>query len=384
MMQSRDAGRRGSIARASRVTAAAWLAVLTVTAAHAQSGAEPPREGQARATGQVPLVRALPPAAPAARPRLTRWLEVQALSGDLRTRSMEDSAGATSHTLQYRPVVRARLKADRDGRLSVHLGAFSGGSFTGGWNHSGAGPSRYDGAFALKQLFVAAVPVTGFETQFGSFGPLERENTEITAWDNDAYFTGARVVVTKPRWLYFDQVAVTRAFVGDFHTPSVFRRLDRFDDANVWSVLVGKRLGPASVSGTYLRDRGTDLLLQGLTLRTPALRVVDALRVEQYVRLAPQPDMGFAIQAERAITPRWKVGGGWAEIDPRRGGLNGDRYDKGRRLISTGGLRLTRELTLSWFYTLAVANAYSVANRQRAEVILSYDAVPLLVRRKLQ
>jgi hypothetical protein len=371
--------------RAALVAFACGTAVLAGPAAHAQSPApQEAAEASAQVTSQPVLRQAPESKPPQFGARVKRWVEVQGLSMDMRTRSLEDSTGGTSHTLQYRPVIRAKVKADAAGRLTLNVGAFSGGSFTSGWNHTGAGPSPYNGDFAVKHLFVAVAPVTGIDVHVGSVGRFEGETTEVTGWDNDVYFTGTRVVVAKPRWLYFDTVAVTRAYVGDFREPSAFRRLDRVDEPNMTAVFVAKRIGVASLSGSYLNDRGTDLLFQAATVRTRALPVIDTLRLEHYVRLDPHADSGFAVIGERALTPRLTVGAGWADIDPRRNALNGDRYDKGRRLISTATVGLTKELTLSWFYTHAVATDYFVTNRQRAEVIVSYNAVPWLTRRQLQ
>jgi hypothetical protein len=376
---------RVSRVRAALAAAACGTVLLAGPAAYAQSPAPQASSEPAVQGTEPPVLRQAPEAPP--RPlgaKVKRWVEFQSVSMDVRTRSLEDSAGRTAHTLQYRPVIRAKVKADAAGRLALHLGAFSGGSFTSGWNHTGVGPNPYAGDFAVKHLFVAAAPVKGVDVHVGSLGPFEGETTEITGWDNDVYFTGTRLVLAQPRWLYFDRVAVTRAYVGDFRTPSAFGRLDRFDEPNMTAVFVAKRIGVASLSGSYVNDRGTDLLFQAVTVRTKALPVVDTLRVEHYVRIDPHADVGFAVIGERALTPRVKVGGGWADIDPRRSGLNGDRYDKGRRLIGTGSVRLTKELTLSWFYTHGVANDYFVSNRQRAEVILSYNALPWLTRHHLQ
>jgi hypothetical protein len=77
------------------------------------------------------------------------------------------------------------------------------------------------------------------------------------------------------------------------------------------------------------------------------------------------------------------LGLGYVQIDREYGGLNGDRYNLGRRFYFSGSYKLTDEFTVSTFYTRAFANDFQVGNRTRFEVLLNYNLLSTLQKAKI-
>ena len=61
----------------------------------------------------------------------------------------------------------------------------------------------------LKLLYLDAKPVKSFEFQIGGIAVNQGENTEATGYDNDVYITGERVLIRRPKKLYFDKISLT-------------------------------------------------------------------------------------------------------------------------------------------------------------------------------
>ncbi|MCC7124110.1 MAG: hypothetical protein IT178_04625, partial [Acidobacteria bacterium] len=164
-----------------------------------------------------------PPASP---PRLRRWVDVQHLQLGSRFRWVETSSGRlTSSTVQWQPQVRARFLADADGRLTVHIGAFGGRNFIGGWDNTAAGLGEENHDFNVKQLFVAGRLNGGVEVQAGSLYFDRGENTELISYDNDAYLDGERITLRRAQGRV-SELAVTAGYFGDFTKPNVFARMN--------------------------------------------------------------------------------------------------------------------------------------------------------------
>ena len=71
---------------------------------------------------------------------LARWFELQTATLSTRYRYIENSAGAmTFNHMQHNEAFKGRFKFDAAGRYSVNAGLFTGNSFTGSWNNTGAG-----------------------------------------------------------------------------------------------------------------------------------------------------------------------------------------------------------------------------------------------------
>jgi hypothetical protein len=201
----------------------------------------------------------------------------------------------------------------------------------------------------------------------------------MTSFDNDSFMTGQRLSLKRPKQLYLDEVSVTAGFVGDLTTPNVFRRLDRLDDHNYTQVLGAKKFGSrVSVSADWTSLNGVSTLRQAVRVVTKSWLPVDAVRFEQYQRVEGQRDAGVAISAERALTKRLGVSGGFAEIDANYGALNGDRFGRGSRVFSEARFTVLPELSVSAYYGFAVLNDFAVSNKHRLDVAASYNVLKAL------
>jgi hypothetical protein len=370
------------------------LGLGTGTSAIAQSqeaqGQASSTAGSASGTVPQPQVPAPPkaPAAPSGSPDgiTSRWLDLQAVGVGGRFRYIDTSAGAVSQRQgQYTNSDRARLKFDADAKYTINATLATGNTFTGGWNNSGIGTGAGTGAFFLKQLYASLKPIKGIELQYGGLGILRGESTEITTYDNDGYITGERVSLRRPRDLFLDEVAVTYAYLGDLSTPGIGSRWHRLGQSNYHQFLLAKKVGKlASLAADYTFQSGADTLRQGIRLETKGWsKALDGLRLEVYERVDVKPDQGYAITLEKTLFSRLAVAPGFASIDPNYGGLNADRFNKGKRLFVTANLSLTPELSLQTFYARAVHNAFPVTNRTRLDVILSLNVVKALQRTTL-
>jgi hypothetical protein len=313
-------------------------------------------------------------------PRLER-LDLQTLTAAVRYRAIENSKGLlTNSQLQDREVIKARVKLDRQGAYAVNVGAATGASITSGWNNTGVGTGDAVLSLHVKQLFLSAAPVNGVELQYGSLAPLRGDGTEITTVDEDAYVAGKRVSVSRPAQWYFDEVAVTQAYLGDAAMPSVFDRYKRLESSNYYQAQVRKKFSKkVSASVDYTRASGVPTWHAATTLaiRTP---VFDSVRYEQYVRGGENAAAGFAAIADKRLGRAVNVGGGWVSIDPDFGGLNADRYFHGRRFVATAGVTLSPELAATMFFTRALASERPMTNRTRFDVVLTYNVLKSLQR----
>jgi hypothetical protein len=289
----------------------------------------------------------------------------------------------TSSQLQDQEQLKARVKVDAQGRFGVNVGLFTGGTFTAGWNNTGVGAGPRDYNLSVKQLFVDAQPLPGVTGSIGSLYFWRGEATEITTFDNDGYLTGERLSVARPRELFFDELLVTRAYVGDINTPSVFRRSNRIDDANYWQFAVAKAFKAfnrsAGASFEYdvynhaeiLRGSVRALVVSGLRLRLEGYRRVNQIAAG-----------GLAVSAEKAVTKRVTLLAGYGTIDPHFGALNGERYGIGRHLFSTGTLAVSRDLTFGYYAARGVANDFRVPIGTRIEIIGTYNVLTRLKGRR--
>jgi hypothetical protein len=313
---------------------------------------------------------------------LARWLEVQTATLVTRYRLVVDSRGVTTtNQLQYQDNFRARLKLANGGRYSINAGIFTGNGFISGWNNTGLGSGDAASNHYLKQLFFSAKPFRGIEVEFGGLGILRGESTEITTYDNDGYLMGERVSVERPKDLFFDEISVTYAYLGDTLRPNINKRFNRLKKSNYHHFLVRKSLGArAAVSVDYAFQSGTDTMREAIKINARELHVVDFVRFENYQRTDVRADYGFSVYGEKAINKRIVVGVGYADIDRYYGGLNADRFLSGRRYYSTGTLVITSDLRVSAFYHHAVATDYAIPNKSRLDIVLAYDLLSSLKR----
>jgi hypothetical protein len=340
----------------------------------------------AQPAGQAVIVPSSQRVAPSL-PPLARWLDVQTGTMATRFRFTETSTGViTQDQLQHGEQIKARVKVDASGKYALSIGLGTGNEFVRGWNNTQVGtaagtPHEYASNVFVKQLFASAAPVKGLEIQTGGLGIVRGENTEITSYDNDGYIVGERVSVKRPRTFHVDELSVTLAYLGDSKTSSLWPRLHRMGETNYYQVFAAKRFGSRLTSSAdFTTVAGATTMRSGVKLDTPELRLPGSIRFEHYGRFNDSPAYGFSISGERVVSKRLTLIAGWADIDQKYGGLNGDRFGVGRRWFTTDTITISRELSMQIFYTHAVDNAYTVGNRHSLQTLLTYNVLKGLQR----
>ncbi len=319
---------------------------------------------------------------PASEAKWSRWFELQAATLGARYRFVEEAQGETaSNQMQHKETFRGRFKFDAAGRFSVNANVSSGNRFVSSWNNTGVGEGNATTNLYLKNLYVSAQPFAGVEIQYGGLGLLRGESSEITSYDNDGYIAGERLSVRAPKRLFFDEIALTYAYLGDLSAPGFNSRWRRLRRSNYHQFLVSKRFGArVTASADYTFQSGTETLRQAVKLDLQEARLIDTLRFEDYERLDVHPAYGFALTGEKRVTKRITLASGYAQIDRFYGGLNASRFNFGRRLFLLGSYSLTPEITISSFYGHAVGRNYAESNRARFDVVVAYDLVKGLKR----
>jgi hypothetical protein len=348
--------------------AAAVLVTLHIPAA-AQIPAPPPRPA---------------PAARPAKAQIARWLDLQNATLNARFRFIDTSAGVvTTKQLQHRETLRGRLKADAAGHYALNFGAFTGARFTSGWDNTPWGISSTQKNFAFKQLFFAAQPVTGIEGQAGSLYIIKGEQTEITSYDDDGYVMGERLSVRRPKDAFFDEISFTNAYLtSDVTMINAGKRFSHIDEPNYRQFLLDKKIGKrVGVSGDFTALNGAHTWRQAVNVKTPRLHAVDTVEFENYERTNANRDYGFALWAEKALTKKLSLNGGYASIDPKYGGLNSDRFNIGNRVFLTTSYVLSPSFTASAFVTTAVGNdGVTLPQRTLLNLVFAYNVLPDLRR----
>jgi hypothetical protein len=343
--------------------------------------------------------------------RLARWFEFNTFTFALRYRSVDDSDGVhTYDQAQQRSLLDGKFKFDKDGKYSIGFHFSSGqyfdwayADFIGGGTTEanrasiprlaslddqmearglGVAGSYYPSGgwtFLPRQLYFDAKPVSGVEFQYGSIGINRGMNTEITSYDDDGYLSGGRIIIRKPKKLYFDEVSVTYAYLGDIYTPNFFARGESLAHSNYHQFLVRKKLTPwLELSADYTQDLA-HTVREAVYIKTKRAKIADGVRVEAYERtnrvfeesgLYPA-EGGFAITVDKSIKKRIDLQAGFADIDynydaySNSGGnaiwgfaLNGDQYGMGKRPFVRATIKVTPYLSIFAFYTHLVDYNY--------------------------
>ena len=305
---------------------------------------------------------------------------------NLRYRFVETSAGiVTTNQLQHRESLRGRLKFDLQGRYSLNFGLFTGVRFTSGWDNTGWGINDAQKNLAFKALYFAAQPAAGIEGQAGGLYIVKGESTEFTTYDDDGYVMGERVIIRRPRQLFFDEISVTNAyFVGGTGPTSVpvSKRFPHIDESNYQHYLLDKKIGKrAAVSADYTSEIGRHTLHQAININTRELRIVDAIIFENYQRTNSNPASGFAITFAKALTKQLSINQfGYARIDPNYGPLNADRLNVGNRAFVMITYVFSPQFTASFFITTAVGANGVLSQQTASNTVLTYNALPVLKR----
>ena len=360
---------------AGRLIFSIGLLLFSGQTAFGQGSAATPKDGPAASGTPIPRNE-----------RIKRWFEIDTLSIGTRFRRITTNVNIDSANIQqYQVQVRGRFKFDRKGKFSLTAGVYTGSSITSGWANTGLGtPGGPQTNLYLKQLFFTARPMKQVEINVGGLAPYYGENTEITAYDNDAYFMGERVTIRAPKNLYFDEINLVNGHLGDTTRPSVFRRFKRLDESNYRQVMVRKRINKnVAFSADYTFEDGRDTFRQGVKFSIPRFRALDSMRFENYQRVDPEKGYGFAISGEKTFRKKLNLNGGFARIDTVM--FNADRFPRGNRLFAGWNLKMTRELTLSGIWIQGVG-PLPTANtpRTRVDVILTYNILETLKRFRLQ
>ena len=322
-----------------------------------------------------------PPKPPAP---LARWVDVQNATLNTRYRFVDTSAGAiTTNQLQHRESLRARFKFDAPGKYALNVGVFSGSRFTSSWNNTGIGLGSWQKPLGVRALYFAAQPIAGLEAQYGSLFIIKGESTEITTYDDDGYVIGQRVSVRRPRSLFFDEMSATVGyFTSDANEYGVSKRVKYLNDRpNYGHFLVDKKIGArAGVSVDFTSVGGARTWRAATTVNTRETRAIDSILFENYKRTHDRPAYGFALTANKAVTRKVTLQGGYAKIDPFYGGLNSDRFHIGNRVFVMTTYALSSRFTASAFITRAVGNDVPLPQRTLSNLIFAYNALPDLRR----
>jgi hypothetical protein len=310
-----------------------------------------------------------------------RWLDAQTLTLATRYNHIEDGRDRTlQNRLQTQVQIRARFKIDAAARYSVNLGLFTGNGFGSGWNSTGVGTGDGTAKINLKQLFLAAEPWRGLELQYGSLPPERGQSTEITTYDNDAYFTAGRITVRHPRELFFDAITVSAGYVGYRDRPFVFDRTGAFSRQNYWQLLASKQLFPGlTLSSDYSVIGEDGMLRQGAKWRVHR-SWLETVAGEYGVRVrGGSHQTAFAFTGERQVAGA-TVQLGYSNVDPVFGVLNGDPYGRGNRVFMTGSHPLPLDLRASWFAQKELSPPITSTNDLRFDLVLTWNVLKTLAR----
>lgn len=368
--------------------------------------------------------------------RLSRWLDISTLNLSLRYRSVFDSDGVhTYDQAQQRSLLEGKAKLDRNGKYSVNFRFSSGHYFDwayadfiggGATEANGKSASRFAStadrldaissgpqaavypsggwAFLPRQLYFDAKPVDGLEIQYGSLGFNRGVNTEITSYDEDGYLAGERLIVKKPDKLYFDEVSVTYAYLGDILKPNFFDRYQRLTQANYHQFLLRKKLTPWLEVSTDYTYEVTHTIREAALVKTKWAKAIDSVRFEAYQRPFDVNNVdtddyssgsGYAITAAKTIKKKVDLQAGFASIDANYDvyahngnnsiwafALNGDQYGMGKRPFVRTTIKLAPSVSLFGFYTHTVGYNYArdgfIWNQTAFNTGLQIDFKPLL------
>jgi hypothetical protein len=308
---------------------------------------------------------------------LARWIDVSSGVIGVRYRHQTFDPRPAVDQVQAMAAVRGRVKLDGAGHVALHGGVSTGRGFQGGWNTTGIGAGPLSTALSLREFFVSAALRGGrVAVQVGGLPFLRGEATEATTYDNDGSIIGERVSV-RPGALA-DEIAVTRAYLGDLTASNVLTRLDRLDRANYYQLSASRRARRAGLSADYTAHDGTHVLRGALNIDLVPYALLDRAHFEHYVRLGPQPSYGFAVSAHRRLGGVATAAAGFSSIDRRVGALNGDLYGSGPRVTGS----LSRRLRRGWIASVQVARGLGGHDqpgpRTRVDLALAYDIVSAL------
>jgi len=377
----------------------------------ARAATETPRPVAATATS-TPIVAPVHAASPSPvwQDGFKRWVDLREMNFSERYRSVFDSNNAHEYNQgQQRSIVDGKFKFDRQGRYGIVFHASTGkyfnwayADFMGGGNakafqlsyakadaiqkvamNAYLTPTRIaqqgasgGWAFYVRRLYLDIEPIHGVEMQYGSLDIDRGAASEITTYDYDGYIAGERLLIKRPDKFFFDEAAVTYAYLGDLYVPNFFARGERLAHSDYHQFLLRKEIKTRiNASVDYTWQNASNTLREAVEARIPEVRVVDSVRFEAYERLNKisfsevtdfvEGAKGYAISAtKKNIRKRFSVEGGYAHIDPHQAvltqsessatlcmGVNGDSYGLGNRYFVRPSIKLKPYLDLTGYYT---------------------------------
>jgi hypothetical protein len=185
-----------------------------------------------------------------------------------------------------------------------------------------------------------------------------------------------------PKKLYFDEIGLTTATIGDINRPDIFHRLRHLGIQNYHQFLVRKQLSKAvGVTGDYTFESGIDTFHEAVKIKIPPRHLIDTFLFENYERVDPDRSYGFNIFGERKLNKTFTASGGFADI--HIAALNSDRFPPGKRAYFTGQAKLSPEFTLMVQLTRGVGPILPTLPRNRIDITLNYNILETLKRTKL-
>lgn len=310
---------------------------------------------------------------------MKRWVDVDAFSLTTRYRHMRAHSGSTiANQQQWQVQFRPRFKFDKGGKYSIAATISTGNGFKSGFNNTGWGTGHGQTNLYVKQLFFDAKPSKQLEVQIGGIAVNLGENSEATAFDADNYLTGERIIIRHPKALYFDEISLTNAYLGDIDHPNIFRRLHRLNEVNYHQFLFRKQASNAvSFSADYTLWSGADIFHQAVKVK-PKQFFLTTMLFDTYQRISSQNGFGFNAFAERNLNKHFLVSGGFARLDSHLT-LNADRFPPGKRLYASFTCRPSTMLSITPFITHGIGQLPAQSTyRTRMDIVMTWNILETL------
>ncbi len=372
---------------------------------------------------------------------LDRWVDMKNVSFSLRYRNVADTEGTHEYEQgSQRSILDGKFKFDAAEKYSINFHISSGHYFDWAYaDFAGGGldkaisktevgmqpgdlqnlqsafvlyPDQTVGirsggwGLAVRRLFLDAKPVKGLELQVGSLDIDRGYGSEITTYDEDGYIDGERISLKDPKHLYFDQVSFTYAYLGDLFQANFFERTGRMTQGNYRQYMVRKSFGRrVDASADFTDTRNTQTVREAAFVKIPEAKVIDAVRVEAYQRLADATfynfdfasGSGYAITGFKNFRKHLTLEGGLANLDWGYDvythmkiaailgySVNGDGYNTGQHWFVRPTVHISKEFSASAFYSRMFNYNYDADgylwNKSNLQVGLGYNFTDLFHR----
>ena len=154
---------------------------------------------------------------------------------------------------------------------------------------------------------------------------------------------GERVSVKRPKRFYLDQVTPTAGYLGDLEHAERLPALRPLGRPQLHAA-ARRQESSATARGVRRLDgvAGVEPGARSFASLTRETHAIDAVRLELYQRTTGRARHGFAVSAERMLPHKLALAGGFATIDRNYAGLNGDRFNRGKRMFVEQSCRACR------------------------------------------